>query len=97
MIRVTHHLITEATKYQAALYLSDPGAIPVGRNLTAVHKEEQDFQTSCTLPTERGGERAGQACQDKIFQQHGTNDSMASTWLRAARCCVPQVVLSACM
>lgn len=77
MIRATHHLITEARKYQAAFCLSDQGAIPVGRNLTAVHKEEEDFQTSCTLPTEKGGARAGQACQDQIFQQHGTNDSMA--------------------
>lgn len=75
MIRATHHLITEARKYQAAFCLSDPGATPAGRNLTAVHEEEEDFQTLYTLSTERGGARAGQACQDKIFQQHGTNDS----------------------
>lgn len=97
MIRARHHLIREARKYQAAFYLSDPGAVPAGRNLTAVHEEEEDFQTLCTLPTERGGARAGQACQDKIFQQHSTNASTVSMWLRAARCCVPQAVLPACM
>lgn len=75
MIRATHHLVIEARKYQAAFCLSYPGAIPVGRNLTAVHEEEEDFQTLCTLPTQRGGARAGQVCQDKIFQQHGTDDS----------------------
>lgn len=90
MIRATHHLITEARKYQAAFCLSDPGAIPAGRNLIAVHEEGEDFQTLCTLPRERGGARAGQACQDEIFQQHGTNDRVVSVWLRTARCCVPQ-------